>query len=99
MISFGFGRFVPHSNRHWSFPAEFGVVYMGAPSLAVTPAGTVCTDSAQTMCSNVNSAGNPVGAAFNTALQARLAQWRNDLNKVEFYPIFSYTAVYSFNIR
>lgn len=99
MASFGFGRFIPRSNRHWSFPSEFGVIYMGAPSLTVNTAGAVCTDKAQTMCSDVNNQSNAVGAAFNSNLQARLALWRKDLDRVQFYPIFSYSVVYSFNIR
>ena len=99
MASFGFGRFIPRSNRHWSFPTEFGVIYMGAPTLTVNTSGAVCTDKAQTKCSDVNQQGNPVGAAFNSDLQARLALWRKDLDRVKFYPIFSYSVVYSFNIR
>lgn len=99
MVSFGFGRFVPHSNRHWSFPSEFGAVYMGAPTLTVTTSGTVCTDKAQTNCSSISDTGNPVGEAFNTNLQGQLAKWRNALNKVQFYPIFSFSAMYSFGIR
>jgi hypothetical protein len=99
MVSFGFGRFVPHSNRHWSFPTEFGVVYIGAPSLTIKTGGAVCMDQAQTMCSDVSSTSNPVGAEFNSDLNARLAKWRQELAKVQFYPIFSYSVVYSFNIR
>jgi hypothetical protein len=99
LASFGFGRFVPHSNRHWSFPSEIGIVYTGAPSISVSVAGTVCTNQAQTNCSSVNDTGNPVGQAFNTNLNAKLAAWQNDLNKVPFYPIFAFSAVYSFNIR
>jgi len=99
MVSFGFGRFIPRSNRHWSFPTEFGVIYMGAPSLTVIPAGEVCTDKAQTNCSNIGDPTNPVAIAFNSNLQAKLTQWRADLNRVQFYPIFSYSVVYSFNIR
>jgi hypothetical protein len=99
MASFGFGRFIPRSNRHWSFPAEFGVIYMGAPTLTVTTAGDVCTDKAQTKCSDIGDPNNPVAIDFNTNLQTKLAQWRKDLNRVQFYPIFSYSVVYSFNIR
>lgn len=99
MVSFGFGRFIPRSNRHWSFPTEFGVIYMGAPSLTVTPAGVVCLDKKQTNCSDIGDPANPVAIAFNTNLQAKLTQWREDLKRVEFYPIFSYSVVYSFNIR
>jgi hypothetical protein len=99
MVSFGFGRFIPRSNRHWSFPTEFGVIYMGAPSFTVTPAGVVCTNPKQTNCSDIGDPTNPVAIAFNTNLQAKLTQWREDLKRVEFYPIFSYSVVYSFNIR
>ena len=99
MFSFGFGRYVPHSNRHWSFPVEFGAIYMGAPSINVNVAGTVCTDKAQTTCSNISDPANPVAVEFNQSLQGQLTHWRKDLQKVEFYPIFSYSVVYSFNIR
>jgi hypothetical protein len=40
-----------------------------------------------------------VAIVFNNALQASLTKWRFDLNKVQVYPLFSYSAVYSFNIR
>ena len=99
LVSFGFGRYVPHSNRHWSFPTEFGVIYTGAPSLNVATAGSVCTDMAQTTCSSIGNAGNPVGAAFQSNLQTQLTKWRADLDKVKIAPIFSYSVVYSFNIR
>jgi hypothetical protein len=99
MFSFGFGRYVPHSNRHWSFPTEFGAIYMGAPTFNVNVAGTVCTDKAQTMCSDLGDASNPVTVEFNQRLQGQLARWRKDLQQVPFYPIFSYGVVYSFNTR
>jgi hypothetical protein len=98
MVSFGFGRFVPHSNRHWSFPAEFGLIYMGSPALQVTTSGEICSDKKQTICTDVNS-GTPLGQEFNSNLNAQLTRWRKDLNKVQFYPIFSTSVVYSFNIR
>jgi hypothetical protein len=99
MASFGFGRFVPHSNRHWSFPAEFGVVYMGAPGLAVNPTGSVCTNAAETDCSSISDPNSPVAIQFNDNLNAKLVQWRKDLDLVKFSPILSYSVVYSFNIR
>ncbi len=99
MVSFGFGRYVPHSNRHWSFPTEFGVIYMGAPTFNVNVAGTVCSDKAQTMCSDLGDPSNPVTVEFNQSLQGQLARWRKDLQQVPIYPIFSYGVVYSFNTR
>lgn len=96
--AFGFGKFVPRSNRHWSFPSEFGVIFMGAPTVDVTPAGWVCTDKALTQCSNVASS-NAVAQDFNASLQAQLAKWRSNVSGVTVYPIFTYSVVYSFNIR
>ncbi len=99
LASFGFGKFIPRSNRHWSFPSEFGVVFTGAPTISVMSAGSICQDSALTICSNVSDSSNPVGAAFNSALQAQLTKWRQSLSSVTVYPIFSYSAMYSFNVR
>ena len=99
LASFGFGKFIPRSNRHWSFPSEFGLVFTGSPTISITKSGSVCTDAALTMCSSVSDTANPVGAAFNTALQAQINKWQHSLNGVIVYPIFSYSAMYSFNVR
>jgi hypothetical protein len=98
-ITGGFGKFIPRSNRHWSFPAEFGVAFTGAPSANVNASGWVCLDAAQTQCSNLGDSKNPVAIEFNSALQTSLTKWRKSLSLVQVYPIFSYSVVYSFNIR
>ena len=98
-VSGGFGRFIPRSNRHWSFPSEFGVAFTGAPSVNVNTSGWVCTDKALTNCSDVSVPTNPVAIQFNTRLQAELTKWRHDLSGVRVYPLFSYSVVYSFNFR
>ena len=95
----GFGKFIPRSKRHWSFPSEFGVAFTGAPSANVNSSGWVCLDALQTQCSNVGDGTNPVAVEFNNALQSSLTKWRNELGKVQIYPLFSYSVVYSFNIR
>lgn len=99
LASFGFGKFIPRSNRHWSFPSEFGVVFTGSPTIKVTTAGSVCTDATLAVCSSVNNPSTPVGALFNSALQTQLTKWQHSLNSVTIYPIFSYSAMYSFNVR
>ncbi|HEY1803028.1 MAG TPA: hypothetical protein VGG45_00980 [Terracidiphilus sp.] len=98
-IAGGFGKFVPRSKRHWSFPAEFGVVFMGAPTINLTTSGWACTDKAQTLCGNISDPTNPVSQDFNTQLQAELTKWRADVGRVQIYPIFSYSFVYSFTVR
>jgi len=97
--TFGFGRFIPRSNRHWSFPSEFGVVFTGAPTIKVDITGWACVDARQTQCSNVADPTNPIAIQFNNNLQERINKWQIDLNKVTVYPIFSYGVVYSFNIK
>lgn len=98
-IAGGFGKFIPRSNRHWSFPSEFGVAFTGAPTANVIATGWACLNSSQGQCSNVADPTNPVAIEFNNALQASLTKWRHDLGKVTIYPLFSYSVVYSFNIR
>lgn len=98
-IAGGFGKFIPRSNRHWSFPSEFGVAFTGAPSADVNVSGWTCLDAAQTQCSSLSAPANPVATDFNNALQASLAKWRRGLGRVQVYPIFTYSVVYSFNVR
>jgi hypothetical protein len=96
-LTFGFGKFIPRSNRHWSLPSEYGVAFAGAPTMNVNLAGTVCSDPKLTMCSQVSDTSNPVGAEFNGALQAKLADWRRSLGRVQIFPIISGGVSYSFN--
>ena len=98
-LSGGFGKFVPRSNRHWSFPSEFGVAFTGSPTINVNPSGWVCMDQAQTQCSNVADPANPVAVQFNNQLQTTLTKWRKGLSGLQVYPLFSYSVVYSFNTR
>jgi hypothetical protein len=98
-LSGGFGRFIPRSDRHWSFPSEFGVAFTGPPTANLSVAGWACLDKAQTLCGDVGDASNPVAIAFNNAVQTRLAKLRTSLSGIQIYPLFSYSAVYSFNIR
>jgi hypothetical protein len=99
MASFGFGKFIPRSNRHWSFPSEFGAVFTGAPTVDEKAGGWVCLDSELSQCSNIADPANPVAVQFNKALQTQLTKWRKSLSAVSIYPIFSYSVAYSFNVR
>ena len=98
-LSGGFGKFIPRSNRHWSFPFELGVAFIGAPTVDVQTAGWVCLNPSQTQCSDLADPTNPVTIEFNNALQAQLAKWRKDVSGIEVYPLFAYSVVYSFNVR
>lgn len=97
-VSGGFGKFIPRSERHWSFPTEFGVIFMGAPTIHLTTSGWVCKDAKQTNCTDINAANSPLATEFNNALQAQEAKWRHSLSSFTMYPIFSYSVVYSFDL-
>jgi len=98
-IAGGFGKYIPRSNRHWSFPSEFGVAFTGPSKIKIDTSGWVCTDEAQTQCANVGNPNSQVGQDFNADLQSRVDKYQKDLNKVTVYPLFSYSVMYSFNIR
>jgi hypothetical protein len=95
----GFGKFIPRSDRHWSFPSEFGVVFTGPPTVNVAMSGWVCKDQKQTECSDLSNASDPVTVQFNNALRIQLNKWRRSLDNFPIYPIFSYGIMYSFNLR
>jgi len=98
-ITGGFGKFIPHSDRHWSFPSEFGVAFTGAPTVDVNVSGWACLDKQQKQCSSLGDPKNSITVEFNKDLQTRLTHLRQNLNKVTIYPIISTSVVYSFNIR
>jgi hypothetical protein len=99
IVSGGFGKFIPRSQRHWSFPSEFGVIFTGAPTLNTHQSGWACLDKAQTECANLSDSGNPVTVEFNNSLNSAIAKWRRSLAAVPVYPVFTYSVVYSFDIR
>ncbi len=98
-ITGGFGRFIPRSHRHWSFPGEFGVAFTGAPTLNINLTGWVCTDKKELNCSDLSNMANPVAIQFNNSLNAALTRWRRSLSSVTVYPIFSTGVMYSFDIK
>jgi len=98
-ITGGFGKFIPRSNRHWSFPSEFGVAFTGPPTANVNFGGWACLDAKETQCSDIGDPANPIAIKFNDNLQTQLTKWRRSLGLVTVYPLASYGVMYSFNIR
>ena len=94
----GFGN-TARGNRHWSFPVDLGVAFIGAPTVKVNLSGWACADQAQTECSNLADATNPNSVAIQSNLTAQVAKWTSDLNPLKTYPILSAGVAYSFRIR
>jgi hypothetical protein len=94
----GFGN-TARGNRHWSFPVDLGVAFIGAPTVKVSLSGWACADQAQTECSNLADPTNPISVAVQSNLTAQVAKWTSDLNPLKTYPILSAGVAYSFRIR
>jgi hypothetical protein len=96
-VTTGWGNVIPASGRHWSFPFEVGVAFIGAPALNVNLGGWVCLDQAQTHC--YNFATDPNAATPRADLQAQIDKWKSDLDPLKTYPIVSFGVAYNFKIR
>jgi hypothetical protein len=93
-ITTGWGNMIPHNGRHWSFPVEVGVAFIGAPSLNIAlTSGQVC-DAVGLNC--VNVATDP---DVQANLQAQIAKYKSDLDPLKTYPIISAGVAYSFHVR
>jgi len=93
----GWGNVIPASGRHWSFPFEVGVAFIGVPSVSATLGGWVCLDQAQTMC--YDFATDPAASSARADLVNQVAKWKSDANPLQTYPIISFGVAYNFKIR
>jgi hypothetical protein len=98
-IAGGWGNTIPRNGGHWSFPAQVGVAFTGAPSVTANLAGWACYDQAQTECTNVASTTDPIAAQIQADLAAQIAKWKNNLNPLKTYPLASFGVAYSFGLR
>ena len=96
----GFGNMIPRKRGgHVSFPFEIGAAFTGAPSLAMTLNGQACPTTNGTTCSSgyVNMGGPTADPTVTSNLNAQIAKYRNDLNPLQVYPIFSFGIAYDFH--
>jgi hypothetical protein len=98
-ITTGWGNTIPRGDRHWSFPVEVGVAFIGSPAINVTLSGWACQDEAQTQCGNVQDTSNSTAQDVQSSLATQIAKWKSDLNPLETYPIVSFGVAYSFAVR
>ncbi len=91
-LMMGWGNIVPRGPKHWSVPFEFGVAYVGATTVNVNLAGTVCTTQ-QGVTGCFNAATDPQTQAN---LKAEIVTLNEDLKRVEVYPLLSLGLSYKF---
>jgi hypothetical protein len=87
-LTMGWGNMIPRSGKHYSMPFEFGFQYIGDPLLAISLAGTACSNAG---CSDV--ATDPTSQAN---LQQEVQELNSDLQPLRFYPIVSIGAAWKF---
>ncbi len=93
-LTAGWGNTIPRNGKHFSFPVEVGVAFIGTPTVAVNlTSGQVC-DANGLNC--VEVATDP-DVQSNLALQ--VAKYQNDVNPLKTYPIASFGVAYSFSTR
>lgn len=95
-ITTGWGNMISRSGGHLSFPLEIGAAMTGSPTvnMALT-SGQVCANPQGTVgC--VDVVGN---STLESNLQAQVAKYQSDVNKLSFYPILSFGVGYNFSLR
>jgi hypothetical protein len=86
----GWGNLLPRSERHFSVPFEFGVVFAGSPKSTLNLTGSAC-DSTGANCQNV--ATDPTIQSNVIAQQNKL---NNDMSFFKAYPALSLGFGYKF---
>ena len=86
-LMFGFGNMIPRSGRHWSFPIEFGVAYMGHNQVQLDLEGTACVQSGCLSTSN---------SLVQQSLSAEEGDLNESIKRLQAYPIISTGFAYRF---
>jgi hypothetical protein len=84
MILIGYGNLLPRNGRHFTANVDVGLVYEGAPAVALNLAGGTC-DAQGLNCQTVS--GNP---AIQSSIQSEQAKLSHDLRLLRFYPVLSF---------
>jgi hypothetical protein len=94
-ITTGWGNMIPRKGGHWSFPIEIGAALIDTPTIALTLAGTGCSDPAN-LATCVNMATDPT---VQTNLSQQITKYQKDIDPLRYYPIVSFGVAYSFRVR
>lgn len=90
----GWGNMIPRSGSHFSFPLEVGVAFTGAPDVAINLTSGQACDASGLNCVDVTTDPD-----VQANLVSQVAKYKNDLNPLKTYPIFSFGAAYSFGFH
>lgn len=92
-MTLGYGRLIPASGGHWSFPFELGAAFTGSPTVNMNLTnGQVC-DAQGLNCQNVAT-----DTTLQSDLQAQISTYKKDLDPLKVYPIISFGVAFNFHI-
>jgi hypothetical protein len=90
IVLIGFGNLLPGSEKHFGYSVEAGVAFQGSPRVNLNLAGTACSDSAQTRCTNAAS------PSLQSSVLAEQTKLDTNLSFLQYYPIIAITLDYRF---
>ncbi|MGB7190569.1 MAG: hypothetical protein WBD10_10560 [Acidobacteriaceae bacterium] len=92
MLTVGWGNWVRHGReRHFVFPFEAGVAFLGNPQTALDFSGVACTDAGQHFCQDIST-----DPSIQANIDAERKKLQNGANWLRFYPIIAGGVVYRF---
>jgi hypothetical protein len=86
----GWGNLLPRSEKHFSVPFEFGMVFQGSPQATLSLAGNAC-DSTGANCHNIST-----DATFQNNVIAQQNKLNNNMSFFKVYPVLSLGFGYKF---
>ncbi len=95
----GWGNMISRKGGHLSFPFELGAIFTGAPNLALNLTGYGCTSAADASDNGSSCVNMATNTTAQTNINAQIAKYKNDLNVLQVYPIFSFGVAYNFKIH
>lgn len=98
-LTTGWGNMIPRKGGHWSFPFELGAAFTGTPTVNLALGGSACTTESDAATSGASCVPMASDSTAQANLTAQIAKWKNDLNPLKVYPIFSFGISYAFHIR
>jgi hypothetical protein len=91
-FTLGWGNMVPKTGHHIRFETEFGVEYIGNPTVLWNVTGQGCTTTATpgaTLCTGPNGTSVAWGPVAPADIAAQQANLQNDVNGLKVFPVLS----------